>query len=110
LDFNGRTSNLSKKGLLFLSRLAKVLMLIGPGYKSVFESHVDATDNLKEDMALSLSRVSKIKRFLLRYSFFTSDTVEIKAKGGQVPLIPNVNKRSRMRNRRIELQVFRFAK
>ncbi len=109
LAFNGRTSNISKEGILYLNSLTRVLMALGKGYKFTFESHVDATDSMAGDMSLSLDRVIKVKEFLLRYSFFNSDTVEIKAMGGQIPLLPNISKRSRVKNRRVELKASKFA-
>lgn len=110
LKFDGRTQNISKDGILYLSRLVKVLMAIGKNQKFVFESHVDATNDTADDMQLSLARVRNVKSYLLKYPFFNTDIVEIKAKGGQVPIMPNLNERSREKNRRIILKIEKLAK
>jgi outer membrane protein OmpA-like peptidoglycan-associated protein len=108
LRFEGRTANISKDGMIFLKSVGSILKSLGSGYKFRFESHVDATNDTAADMTVSLEMAKSIKSFLTDYASIADSAIEIKAYGGQVPLLPNINKRSREKNKRIELSAVKI--
>ena len=110
IGFTERDTELSKQGIVFLGSLSKVVKNVGDGYKFVFTGHVDATADTAADMSISLDRVKNIKRVLVNLFGIDPEVIGIRALGGQKPILPNVTERSRQKNHRIELKLYRAAK
>jgi len=108
VKFDGRTPNISKNGILYLNNAAKVFKSFGKDYKFKFEGHVDGTADTAGDMTLSLGRVRNVKGFLVEYAGIPDEKIEITAFGGQVPILPNINKRNRNKNKRIEVSALKI--
>ena len=67
-------------------------------------SHVDATESPDLDLQLSQKRGDAVKDYLVN-SGAQAEKIQVIANGSGAPIIPNIGKKSREMNRRIEIKL-----
>jgi outer membrane protein OmpA-like peptidoglycan-associated protein len=102
--FDGRSSRLAGSAVAAVVSLGKKLNSYPKTAKFVFEGHVDATANNSGDFWVSAQQAGKLRDEVVKRYPNLKGRIEIAAKGGKSPLVPNINKRSRQRNHRIEIR------
>ena len=72
-----------------------------------FQKHTDSDGDPETNMLLSESRAKTVRDFLVaRYSFISSEMVDIRGYGSARPIVPNDSPENKQLNRRIEVIVW----
>jgi outer membrane protein OmpA-like peptidoglycan-associated protein len=102
--FSERSDQLSKNTIPLLRDIGAALNSPESPRRIRIAAHVDGTDDSAKDLQLSKSRAEAIKNYLEKLGV---DASRLKAVGfgGTKPVLPNINRRSRLMNRRVELTV-----
>jgi len=102
--FESRTGRLTKESIQSLRDLG-VVMLSGrnPG-KILIAGHLDATEDLGKDLALSKQRAEAVRMYLTKMGV-APQLLQAVGYGGSRPVMPNMNEKSRRMNRRTEVSV-----
>jgi outer membrane protein OmpA-like peptidoglycan-associated protein len=100
--FNLRTTDLTKEGAIQLRDLGAALMSAEAPKSVEIAGHLDSTDDAADDLRLSKERAERVQKYLIDWGI---DPSRMKAVGygANQPLVPNLNQRSRLVNRRIEV-------
>ena len=88
--FDGRSSRINTSANANVSDLGKALSAFPASSKFVFEGHVDATANNSGDFWVSAQQTGKLRDEVIRQNPSLKDRIEISAKGGKSPLVPNI--------------------
>lgn len=101
--YDGRSTILLEKSKSKVEALGKAMMALPPKTQFMLEGHVDESDNGADDFWVSAQQASKIRDSLTGSFPGLSGRLQISSKGGNNPIMPNINQKSREKNRRIQV-------
>ncbi len=104
LKFRGRTTTLDDKSIAILNALGEVLKNY-PGVRLKIEVHTDASGNAAADRKLTEMQARYIFQYLVSRFNISPNRIEIQPMGSDYPLLPNISRRNRELNRRVEIVV-----
>jgi outer membrane protein OmpA-like peptidoglycan-associated protein len=99
--FDGRSSLLTTASTSSTKALVQALLAMPPQFEFVLEGHVDESKSSSDDFWVSAQQVNKLKDQLVSEHEVLGSRLHVSSKGGSQPLVPNINRKSRDRNRRI---------
>ncbi len=100
--FEGRSTRLSKEAIPKLRKLGRVLRDKRAPRRITIGSHLDASQDIGKDLALSKRRAEILGRYLVKLGV-SKNRINAVGFGGSKPKLPNINERSREMNRRIHI-------
>ncbi len=98
--FEERVQRLTKTAVALLRDVAAVLKAEGAPPAIRIDAHLDATEDIGEDLRLSKLRAESIKTYLVSFGVDGS-RILAEGHGGTNPIVPNLNPSSRKKNRRV---------
>ena len=101
--FEGRGEQIAKDARGTLKDVAAALLSPRAPKRVEILGHVDATDDVAGDLALSKNRAEAVRAYL-EILGVPKERLQASGVGGNQPLVPNINERSREMNRRVELK------
>ncbi len=103
--FKGRSSRLLEARKMQLRIIGEAMAALPASSQFMIEGHIDATDDSNNDFWISAQQINKVRELL--HSDFNSlkGRLQIRTKAGTNPLVPNINQKSREKNRRILISV-----
>lgn len=104
IKFNGNTSVLEPGSYLYLDRIGKILQS-RPDISIRIDAHSDPFDNEDKCIALTNEWAYTIRNYIITKYQIQEHRVTAKGFGSSIPLMPNITKRGREMNRRIEITV-----
>lgn len=104
LKFRGNTTVLEQGSYLYLDRIGKILQS-KPDIKIRIDAHSDPFGTEEECLSLTNEWANTIKNYLITKYKFLEERIRSKGFGSSIPLMPNITKRGREMNRRIEITI-----
>jgi outer membrane protein OmpA-like peptidoglycan-associated protein/TolB-like protein len=104
IKFQGNTSVLEQGSYVYLDRIGKILQSRSD-IKIRIDAHSDPFGSEEECLALTNNWANTIRNYLITKYSIPEDRVSAKGFGSSLPLMPNVTKRGREMNRRIEITI-----
>ena len=104
LKFRGRSPVLAPGSKKVLDALGEVLSAY-PGIRIKLEVHTDASGNSAVDKRVTLEQAKYLFQYLVSKFHISPNRVEYQAMGSDYPLLPNISRRNRELNRRVEIVV-----
>jgi outer membrane protein OmpA-like peptidoglycan-associated protein len=105
LTFETGKSNISNQSKIGLDSLALIL-IEKPAYYLQVSGHTDNEGAAAKNQALSLSRATEVKNYLVAKGVSASRIVA-KGFGSSIPVAPNNSAENKRKNRRVELKVYK---
>ncbi|HLG21140.1 MAG TPA: OmpA family protein [Bdellovibrionota bacterium] len=102
--FSERSEQLSKEAVSILRDVGAALKSPEAPTNVRIAAHVDGTEDSASDLRLSKNRAEAIKDYLEKLGV-EDRRMKAVGFGSTKPIVPNINRRSRMMNRRVELTV-----
>jgi outer membrane protein OmpA-like peptidoglycan-associated protein len=99
--FDQRTTIISKNQQNSFKNLSEAMMAMPLSTQFSLEGHVDDSGNSADDFWVSAQQVNKLRDLLIEAAPGLDGRIQISSKGGSTPLVPNLNQKSRSKNRRI---------
>lgn len=104
IKFQGNTLNLEKGAYAHLDRIGKILQS-KPDLRIRIDAHSDPFGTPEECESLTEQWAKVIKDFLVTRYNIPEGRISTKGFGSSLPLMPNITKRGREMNRRIEITI-----
>ncbi len=104
LRFKGRTVTLEPGANKILDALGEVLRAY-PEIRLKIEVHTDASGNAAVDKNLTLQQAKFLFQYLITKFHISPNRIEYQSMGSDYPLLPNISRRNRELNRRVEVVV-----
>jgi outer membrane protein OmpA-like peptidoglycan-associated protein/TolB-like protein len=106
VTFKGKQANLNIQAIRALNDFGIVLKKY-QNSRIMLNSHVDSSGSLSKDLELSTKRGEAVKDYLVKAFNISAARIEVKGYGGTKPIMPNINRINREKNKRIEVSVLK---
>jgi len=106
IKFKGNTSTLEESSLPYIDRLGRILQS-RPDLTIRIDAHTDPFGSEDECVTLTAEQANVIRNYLISKYKIEQERIQSKGFGSSIPLMPNITKRGREMNRRIEITVIK---
>ena len=103
--FRSRSTSFASYHKDLLNDLIVVLNAIPKDRSVLIEAHTDATEDFSNDFWVSAKQAEALGNFFVAKVPTLKGRIQTSSKGGKEPLVPNINKKSRQKNRRLYLKL-----
>ena len=100
--FNYNSHQLTQQSLKLLDKMAAILNGY-PTYEILIEGHTDDIGSQSYNEKLSLLRAENVANYLKQKANLLHDKLYVKGHGKSRPLVKNLSKENRKKNRRVEI-------
>lgn len=104
IKFRGNTAVLEQGSYEYLDRIGKIVQS-RPDIKIRIDAHSDPFGTEEECISLTNNWANTIRNYLITKYSLQQDRIVSKGFGSSIPLMPNITKRGREMNRRIEVTI-----
>ncbi len=104
IKFSGNTTVLEQGSYVYLDRIGKILQS-RRDIKIRIDAHSDPFGTEEECLSLTNEQANTIRNYLITKYSIQGERITSKGFGSSIPLMPNITKRGREMNRRIEITI-----